>query len=99
MTCIATDAQGNIGRCNFAVTVEESVPELRIQRQGGSVVISWPVTCATYALEQTGNLNLPISWVPANGALTVLGNRFRVTIPILPNDAHRFYRLKRILPP
>src|SRR5207244_354223 len=65
VTCTATDQSGNQARCSFAVSVIESVSGLRIERAGGNMIVSWPVTCGTYVLEQAANLNPVINWVPA----------------------------------
>jgi hypothetical protein len=68
-------------------------PVLSVVRQGTNVVISWPQTCGPFALEQTMNLNPPISWLPSGATITPDGSRYSATIPI--SSGNRFYRLKQ----
>jgi hypothetical protein len=93
VTCTATDQSGNQGRCSFAVTVVESALGLSIERAGSNYIVSWPVTCSTYVLEQTDNLDPVANWVPATGSLSVVSGRYRVTAP--NTGGMIFYRLRR----
>jgi len=94
VTCTATDQSGNQGRCSFAVTVVEPPLALQIERAGTNIIVSWPVTCSTYALEQAANLNPVINWVPASGSLSIVSGRYRVTAP--NNGTMLFYRLRKM---
>jgi hypothetical protein len=92
VTCTATDQSGNQGRCSFAVTVVEPPVSLQIERAGTNIIVSWPVTCSTWVLEQAANLNPVINWVPATGSLSVVSGRYRLTTP--NNGTMLFYRLR-----
>jgi hypothetical protein len=68
---------------------EESI--LSITPSGTNVVVCWSLPCPNCALEQTDNLNPPISWSPVNASATVNGNQSCVTLPI--TSSGRFIRL------
>jgi hypothetical protein len=71
----------------------ESAPRLSIQRQGANMVlICWPLTCRNFVLEQTANLNSPISWSPVGATVTLMGGQNCVSLPI--GNGNRFFRLK-----
>jgi hypothetical protein len=60
---------------------------------GTNVVISWPQTCNTYTLEQTGALPAPpAAWSPVGVAPTGTSGHWTVTLPIWSTNA--FFRLK-----
>lgn len=95
VTCVAFDGFCNSNACEFTVTVIDAVrPRLDIRLAGASVVICWPVTCADYVLEQTAGLNPPISWTPVGAGVSVVSDRYEVTLPLTPG--HRFFRLRRL---
>jgi hypothetical protein len=76
------------------LTVTSAVPALRITRQGSDVVIAWPVTCETFIVQESINLQPGNMWTTASGTASTVGNEHRLTIPISPTE-NRFYRLQR----
>jgi hypothetical protein len=78
---------------DFTVSSLQGGPKLTIQRQGtSSATICWPVTCLNFILEETASLNTPVHWTPVNATVTIVDNRYCVTVPI--NSPQRFYRLR-----
>jgi len=97
VTCKASDASGNVSSCAFDVTVENQITEvaLRIRRQGGNVVISWPGPCTgNYVPEQTFDLTPPIHWAPVFEAVVPVGGRLQFTTPAI--DGMRYFRLRKL---
>jgi hypothetical protein len=97
VTCKATDASGNVISCTFDVTVENHITDvaLRIRRQGGNVVISWPGPCTgNYVLEQTFDLTPPIHWAPVFEAVVPVGGSLPFTTPAI--DGMRYLRLRKL---
>jgi hypothetical protein len=98
VVCSAIDDAGNVGRCVFNVTIQDGPdagPRLAIRRESKTnhvVIISWPVTCASYQLEETMDLNSPIQWSPTIAYVDMVGGRFQVTVIAVGN---KFYRLRR----
>jgi hypothetical protein len=98
VVCSAVDDAGNVGRCVFNVTIQDGPdagPRLAIRRESKTnhvVIISWPVTCASYQLEETMDLNSPIQWSPTIAYVDMVGGRFQVTVIAVGN---KFYRLRR----
>ena len=91
--CRATDSSGNTNVCSFMVTVESTIPKLTIGQQGTNVVICWPVTCASFVLEETTDLRSPRSWAPVQQPKVIANTQFCVTLPVL--NGNRFCRLRR----
>jgi len=97
VTCKASDASGNVSSCAFDVTVENQITEvaLRIRRQGGNVVISWPGPCTgNYVPEQTFDLTPPIHWAPVLEPVVPVGGRLQVTTPA--SGGMRYFRLRKL---
>jgi hypothetical protein len=92
VTCVATDDAGNTNGCSFSIVVQDPVTEvsLTITRQGNDVVISWPQTCTSYALEGTDNLMLPITWSPVVAPVVPMGTNFTVTVSV--TNGYMFFR-------
>jgi hypothetical protein len=68
------------------------VPTLNIARQGGSVVLSWPVSATGYNLFGTSALtNSKLSWPAVGGSPTVANGTNQVTIPV--TNSIQFYLL------
>ena len=61
------------------------LPALRIERQAGGVILSWPTTATGFALEQTTDLQ------SAEWTLSTAGNGVLIPAP----DQAVFYRLRR----
>jgi hypothetical protein len=100
VTCVASDQFGNLGSCSFMVTVNahpDDAPVLRIKRQSRNdqvVVISWPVTCHEYRLEQTDDLNPLIVWERVMEPAVIENGRWTLRRPADPSA--RFYRLRKL---
>lgn len=67
-------------------------PLLGISLSGGQVVITWPSSGGSYALESTAALG-PANWQSAGLTPTVDGGLLKVTVP--PTASPRFFRLSR----
>ncbi|MEO7300478.1 MAG: autotransporter-associated beta strand repeat-containing protein [Verrucomicrobiota bacterium] len=76
------------------VTVGVRPPSLTITLAGPNVIISWPTNnSAGYTLEQTPNLNSPITWSPVTQPVIVSGANNTVTVPVAAGNV--FYRLRK----
>lgn len=81
-------------RLDFVAGVVEG-PSLAIERNGGSVAISWTASATGFVLEQADAIVLPVSamaWSPAGVAPTVVNGRNTVTLPVAGN---RVFRLRQ----
>jgi hypothetical protein len=98
VTWTVTDVHGRTATCNQTVTVADTqAPTIsirRLSRTSNVVILSWPVTCTSYVLEQTDDLNSPITWVPVPDPVVVEGAHNTVTRAATPSP--RFYRLRRL---
>ncbi len=92
VVCTAVDSSGNTNTCSFTVTVVEPEPTLTIQLQGTNVVISWPVSCGTYILEQKNDLDPIVLWSTTLEPVVVVGNQNTVTKPA--SITQEFFRLR-----
>jgi len=91
VTCTAVDSSGNTNQCVFSITVEDQGPPvLNIMLQGGQAEIGWPVTCTPFVLEETGSLEPP-AWTNTAAAPELLGERYRVSVPV---DSKKYFRLR-----
>jgi hypothetical protein len=82
----------NTNTCSQEITwFEDAAPSLTVVVQGSNIVISWPITCKTFTLQQTADPTNPNSWTTVGQPVVVVNNRNTVTIPITTNT---FYRLK-----
>ncbi len=97
VTIIARDGANNQAECQVTIIVADPVTEvsLGIEYREPEVVISWPKTCATWTLQETPSLNLPIVWSDSTNTPVLVGENWEVSIS--PADK-KFYRLKRNLP-
>ncbi len=86
------------GGCNLSSTctqvvtwkIADAPPTLTVTLSGNNVVICWPVTCATWYLEQATSLTSPITWTRVLTAPVVSGGQNCVT---LPYSGIAFFRL------
>ena len=67
-------------------------PMLQAQNSGGSVVVTWPLAAAGYALETTADLATTNSWAVVTNVPAVFNFQSTVTNDV--SGASRFYRLK-----
>ena len=88
----ATDACNNQAFCTQRITwhVPDPAPVLGIVVQGTSVVVTWPLTCNNFRLQQTSALGSPSTWTDVTQASSVVNNQNQVTIPI---NGQTFFRL------
>jgi len=88
----ATDACNNVGFCTQQITwhVPDPSPILTIVVQGTNVVITWPLTCNNFRLQQTPALN-PSAWTDVTQTVSIVNNQYQVTIPLGGNPT--FFRL------
>lgn len=69
-------------------------PTLSVLRSGSGVEVSWPsADTAGFALEQTGTLAAPTSWVPNTASVSDDGTNKSVDLPA--RDRAQFFRLRR----
>jgi streptogramin lyase len=93
ITYTATDVCGNTNTCTQVITwTQGPAPVLSVVLQGSNVVLSWPITCNTFVLQQTTDLTSPITWSPAGGTVVDVGGNHTVTLPL--SGGNTFFRLK-----
>lgn len=66
-------------------------PSLQIQLSGINVVLAWPLSAGSYALESTDTVKAPHSWTTVTNVPAIVNFEYSITNPITA-DA-RFYRL------
>ena len=80
------------------ITVDDISPaalQLSIRRvsiNNNFVRITWPLTCAPYILEGTGDLNSPILWSPSLAPIQIINGSYSTVIHA--DDPHKFFRLR-----
>src|SRR6185436_15322592 len=91
-TYTATGGCGLSTTCTQVVTwqIPDPAPTLTVTISGSNVVLCWPVTCATWYLEQTTSLNSPITWTRVLTPPVVGGGQNCVT---LPYNGNAYFRL------
>jgi len=78
---------------NATLTVVAAPTSLQIVRQANNVIVSWPVNCGNFVVEETPTLQpAGIVWTQVAGTPTVVGGRYQLTVPI--GAGSRFYRLR-----
>lgn len=101
---ITVTVQDNAGTFNggqntfvrtFSVTINAvaALAELRIERAGANMVISWPVSAAGFVLQAREALVPGSPWSPVSDLPVVVGDRFMVTNA--PVGVSKFYRLAK----
>jgi hypothetical protein len=82
-------------RVGFAwadVTTPAPVP-LSIQHTGASVVLLWPTNSASFTLQSSFSLTLPVTWSTVPGSPALSGTNYTLTLPA--TNSTRFFRLVR----
>jgi len=69
-------------------SVTDNPPVLSVSLAGNNVVISWPITCLTFRLQQTSALS-PTLWTDVPQPVVVVNNQNTMTVPILSNTLFR----------
>jgi len=66
---------------------------LTASMSGGSIVLSWPVANAGFAVEAKPNLSYSTPWTTLTNAPTLVGNRWQLIVP--NSGTNQFYKLVR----
>jgi len=75
-------------------TVFAAPPSLTIaQETAGQLTLSWPTWATGYKLYSTTNLAPPAVWSEVTNAVTVVGDKFIVTVPV-QSGGNRFFQLR-----
>ena len=76
----------------FAGGSGESLPSLRILRDGANVTLAWPDPSTGFQLQESPSLSAP-AWTDVNAVPGIVGEEKQVSQSIAPGA--RFYRLRR----
>jgi hypothetical protein len=76
----------------IAAVQTPGAPLLTITPAGANVIISWPVSSATFNLQQDADLNTPNAWSNVGATVTVSNGTNYVTVPATLGN--KFFRLK-----
>lgn len=74
-------------------TLSTTNATLSVTASGGSIVLSWPVANAGFAVQSNTNLSNSSLWTTLTNAPTLVGSQWQVTLPNSGNS--QFYRLLR----
>src|SRR5258706_965280 len=89
---VVSNNYGSVTRAPAALTVVDNARYgLRITRQGSAAVLSWPVTCGSYVLQESSNLNASANWPLVPSPPLSIGANNYVTLSV--GTEARFYRL------
>jgi hypothetical protein len=93
---VVTNVCGQVTSANATLTVVAGPTTLTIVRQGANVVVSWPVSCSTFVVDESPSLQPgSIAWTQVTGGtLETVGGQNRLTLPFVPTES-RFFRLRR----
>jgi hypothetical protein len=91
---VVSNPCGQLTSATATLTVVAGPTTLTIIREGDNVVLSWPVNCSTFIVEETNNLQPGNSWSASVGAASTVGGQHRLTIPFTATE-NRYYRLQR----
>jgi hypothetical protein len=79
---------------NATLTVVAAPTSLQIVRQANNVIISWPVNCGSFVVDETPSLQPgSIVWTQVVGTPAVVNGRNELTLAI--GTGSRFYRLRQ----
>jgi hypothetical protein len=83
---------GTTNSADANLVVTDPLASLGVQRNGTNLVVTWPVTCTIYQLEETTTFN-PLTWGPPSSVqLQQTSTQWTATIPI--GVGSKFYRLR-----
>jgi len=83
---------GTTNSADANLVVTDPLASLGVQRNGTNLVVTWPVTCTIYQLEETTTFN-PVTWGPPSSVqLQQTPTQWTATIPIAGGS--KFYRLR-----
>lgn len=74
------------------LTLDTGAIELRAERRGAEVVLSWPKSALPWALESASEAPAP-QWTKAPQPVVAVGPRWQATVPVA--ESSRIYRLRR----
>jgi hypothetical protein len=93
-TVAITNPCSQVTSSGATLTVVSGATLLQILRQGTDVVLSWPVSCSAFVLEESPSLQAPTSnWTVVSGTPVVVGGQNTLTLPV--GTAERYFRLRR----
>jgi uncharacterized delta-60 repeat protein len=69
----------------------DSAPSLTIARSNAFVILSWPVTGLSFLLQESTDLSLPNSWIPAAQSAVTNAGQISVTVPA--TTERKFFQL------
>jgi hypothetical protein len=71
-------------------------PVLKIARNGGELVLSWPASFSGFILEASTDLSSALNWSKAPDTPTIVGGDYTVNASLTTmTTTNTFYRLKR----
>jgi len=89
---VVSNPAGSTNSADANLVVTDPLASLGVQRNGTNLVVTWPVTCTVYQLEETATLS-PASWAPpATATIQQTQSVWTATIPIA--EGNKFYRLR-----
>jgi hypothetical protein len=72
-------------------TLLSSTATLAATSSGGSFTLSWPIANGGFKLQTSPVLGPNAVWTPVNGALSVVGSNYQITVT--STNASAFFRL------
>jgi uncharacterized repeat protein (TIGR01451 family) len=84
---------GQLTSATATLTVVAGPTTLSITREGADVVLSWPVNCTTFIVEQNSTLDSG-AWTVAVGVASTVGGQHRFTVTLAPTE-NRYFRLRQ----
>ncbi len=89
---VVFNAYGSVTSAPVALTITDPTAySLSVSRQDTNVTLGWPLTCATYVLQETATLGPAAIWTGVAMPPSMAGGSNSVSIPLEPDT--RFYRL------
>jgi len=89
---VVSNSDGSVTSAPAALMVVDPTPyALTATRQGSNAVFRWPVTCASYVLQEAPSLEVETTWTAVPMSPVMAGGSNEVTLPM--ETGSRFYRL------